>query len=69
MAEQADKVTLRDVYEAINSLEAKIDKRYDTLEDRVDTLENWRWYIMGSIAVVIGIIWYFANEIKSHVIR
>lgn len=73
--EHAEKVTLKDVYAVVARLEDKIDTRYTVLEkdlkevsERVDKLEQWRWYIMGSLAVVIGMAWYFANEIKRAVV-
>lgn len=69
MAKGDNSPTLKDVYDVVSRLEDKVDTRFNNLEDRVDRLENWRWYIMGSIAVVVAVVWYFANEIKTRLIR
>jgi len=48
------KVTLRDIYEVVNRLEEKQDERLEKLENRVDTLENFRDRLLG-IATVVGL--------------
>lgn len=49
-------VTLKDVYEAINRVEDKIDQRMSKIEGRVDVLEDFRGKALGimSIVTVIG---------------
>ena len=46
------RVTLRDVYEVVNSVELKLDK----LADRVSSLELWRANIMGKLVAFIAFI-------------
>lgn len=44
---------LKDVYDAVNRLEAKLDKRITDLEHRVDILEDFKGKVIG-VATVIG---------------
>ena len=47
-----DRVTLRDVYEAIGSLESKIDEKIKDNAARIDTLETFRDRWLGAMAVI-----------------
>lgn len=50
-------VSLTDIYNVVNRLEDKMDKRMTELEDRVDVLENFRGWMMGvgaAISIFIG---------------
>jgi uncharacterized membrane protein len=49
-----NKVSLKDIYEVVNRLEDKMDKRLCDVEDRVDILEDFKGKVLG-IAVVISI--------------
>lgn len=59
-----DDVSLRDIYEAVSSLENKMGDRIDKMENRVDTLETFRDRTLGMVAVasvfisvVVNFIW------------
>jgi hypothetical protein len=47
----SDKVSLRDVYNAVNSLEEKIGKRLDKIENRVDVLEDFKGRAIGMLSI------------------
>lgn len=47
-----DKVTLRDVYDAVNRLEDKFSKRMDDVEEDVDGLKNNQNRAFGVLAVM-----------------
>ena len=49
------KVTLKDIYDVVNRLEDKTDKRMCAIEARVDILEDFKGRVMG-IAAIIGSI-------------
>lgn len=48
----SDRVTLRDVYQAISSLEAKIDEKIAKNSERIDKLETFRDRWLGGMAVI-----------------
>lgn len=41
-----------DVLHAIKELEIKQSDRFTKIEDRVSQLENWRWFLIGAIAII-----------------
>jgi len=41
-----------DVLHAIKELEIKQSDRFNKIEDRVSQLENWRWFLIGAIAII-----------------
>lgn len=45
-------VSLRDIYNAVSSLEEKIDKRMEKVEDRIDVLEDFKNRIYGMTAII-----------------
>lgn len=47
----AEKVTLRDVYDAFNRLEDKQDKRLAAIEAKIDNLESFQNKALGMLAV------------------
>lgn len=63
-----DQVSLKDVYEAVNSLENKIGTRIDKIETRVDTLETFRDKTLGMVAVFSAFISLAVNYIWERVI-
>jgi hypothetical protein len=63
MTTNGDKVTLRDVYQAIGSLEQKLDKRFERVESKVEILEDFRSKLIG-VSLIIGA---FAGTIASWV--
>lgn len=54
---------LKDVHEAINRLEDKFDQRTVSLEQRVSTLEKFRYYLLGAIAVTVFAVEYVLKKI------
>ncbi len=51
-----NKVTLSDIYEVVNRLEDKMDKRMSDLENRVNVLESFRDNLIGKIAAFSAIV-------------
>lgn len=49
------KVTLKDIYQVVNRLEDKVDKRLKALEKKVDILETFKDRALG-LAVVLGLM-------------
>lgn len=47
----SDNVSLRDIYEAVNSLENKMEIRMDKMDNRVNALEGFRDKTLGIVAV------------------
>jgi hypothetical protein len=39
----------------LSKMNGSLDARLEKLDDRIKTLEHWKWYIMGLGAVVIFI--------------
>ena len=62
------KVSLKDIYEVVNRLEDKMDKRLCDVEKRVDILEDFKGRILGMSAVVGSIfgalVSWFLKELK-----
>jgi hypothetical protein len=51
-----DKVSLKDIYEIVDRMEQKLDKRMCQLEGRVDVLEDFKARILGMAAVVAAFV-------------
>ena len=47
-----DKVTLRDVYEAIGDLRSEMSGRIDKVEVRVSILEDLKGRLLGGVAII-----------------
>lgn len=74
MTNNNGRVTLRDVYEAVSDLEAKVDKRYEArfqhLELAVEENTTFRNQLIGKITAIftilgigINFVWdYFVNN-------
>lgn len=58
----SEKITLRDIYKAVNSLEIKVDSRINRLDDRVNSVETKIDNVIGKIA--IGIM-FFSGVISA----
>lgn len=56
-----ESITLRDVYEAVNRVEDKMDRRFTPLESRVDNLEDFKGRALG----VLGVISFIGSAIFS----
>ena len=46
------KVSLKDIYDVVNRLEDKMDKRLCGVESRVDILEDFKGKIVGMAAII-----------------
>ena len=44
--------TLKDIYQIINRVEDKMDRRLSVVEDKIDGLESFRDNLMGRIAIL-----------------
>ena len=65
--DEIKKETIRyhgDVLHAIKELELKQSDRFNKIEDRVNSLENWRWFVLGAVAIITFISQYLENFIK-----
>ena len=50
------KVTLRDIYEIVDRLETKMDKRLCVVEEKVNGLESFRDNLKGQLALITAAI-------------
>jgi len=50
------KVTLKDIYDIVDRMETKIDKRMCDIEDRVGILEEFKGRALGTVGVVSALI-------------
>lgn len=48
----SNNVTIRDVYDLIEKLDAKLERRFTRVEERVDELENFKSMALGMFAVI-----------------
>ncbi len=46
----------KEVLDAINKSNQKLSDKLDHQDKRINSLENWRWYILGIGAVIIFIL-------------
>lgn len=60
-------VSLRDVYDAVNNLEEKIDRKFEKFEDRVQNLESFRDRTFGFIAGVGGLFGTISSLIVNFI--
>lgn len=53
-----------EVLAAIKELELKQLDRFNKIEDRVSSLENWRWFVLGMVALITFLSQYLGDFIK-----
>lgn len=46
----------KEVLDSIAAMNESLQKRNDAQDERITKLENWKWYLMGAIAVIVFII-------------
>ena len=63
------RITTKDLWDLSKSIDEKLDKMIEPLNHRVTVLEVWRGNIMGQVAVVVGIVFFIADGVKSLVIK
>ena len=54
MAKQTNYELLKDVYQAVQRLEDKMDKRMVKMEEEVEEICKWKDNLSGKIAIVVG---------------
>ena len=59
-----NKPTLNDIYQIVNRVEDKLDRRLKCVEDKVDGLESFRDNLMGRITILTVV----ATTIMSFVV-
>jgi hypothetical protein len=42
-----------EILKVLNEMDKKMEVKLESLGTRIRILENWRWYIMGAIGVVV----------------
>lgn len=60
---KTDYQLLKDIYESQERLEAKLDTRLLSIEKRLSTLEQWKWYLVGAIGVFTFTVGFLKEEI------
>ena len=56
-----ESITLKDVYDAVNRVEDKMDKRITPLESRIDNLEDFKGRALG----IFGVISFLGSAVFS----
>jgi hypothetical protein len=51
-----NKVTIRDIYEIVNRLEDKVDRRLCLIDDKINSLESFKDNLTGKIALLAAIL-------------
>lgn len=69
MTKNMDKVTLRDVYEAVDSLRKEVGGHIDKLEDRVDRNDEKISKIYGGVGVISVIFGTIAGIITDRIFK
>ena len=63
-----DKISLKDIWEIVNRLEDKMDKKVALVESRVDAVESKTDQIMGKIGVAVFIIGAAVSAVVSLIV-
>jgi len=50
------KITLKDIYDIVNRLEDKTDKRICLLEEKINGLESFKDNLVGKITLMTGVL-------------
>lgn len=58
---------IKDLKDGFSEKLANQGLKIDKLEDRTEKLENWRWYLVGSIAVLYPLIIWIAIQFIEHI--
>lgn len=58
-----DRVTLRDVYEVMNRIEAKFEKRLDSVEEDIEKIKSFQNKALG----IMSVITIFASGASSFI--
>lgn len=48
--------TLKDIYDVMNRLEDKLDKRVKCVEDDIEVIKDWKSNLMGKISIIGAIV-------------
>lgn len=63
-----DGVSLRDIYDAVNSLERKMSDRFDKVESRVNNLETFKDKTLGMVSVFTVFISLAVNFVWEKIV-
>lgn len=63
MAAEQQRVTLRDIYDALNRVEDKYDRRFDAIEKDIDELQKFQNKAIG----VLGLASAFVSLIATYI--
>ena len=55
-----NEITLKDIYEVVNRLEERMDKRMCEVEERVNILEDFKAKILGMAAIIAAFVGGFS---------
>jgi len=56
--EQRD-VRHKEIMDAMKSMNENFDKKFEDQNQRISKLENWKWYVLGAVALVAFILTIF----------
>jgi len=65
----SERITTRDLWNLSKSIDEKLDRMIEPLSHRVTVLEVWRAKIMGQVAVVVAVVFFVVDGIKSLVLK
>jgi hypothetical protein len=62
-----ERITLRDIYDAVNRLEDKLSKRIDGQDKKIERLEGFQNKALGIISIIMllfsSLVTYFWNRV------
>lgn len=64
-----ERVTLRDIYSALNRIEDKLEKRIEDLEKQVDTLKSFQNKALGILSVISVFAGVISNYLWERVVK
>jgi len=63
------RITTKDLWDLSKSIDEKLDRMVEPLSHRVTVLEVWRAKIMGQVAVIVAVVFFVVDGVKSFVIK
>lgn len=63
----SEKITLRDIYDVVNRLEDKVDKRITNVEDDIKELKSFQSRAMGVASVMAAFVSLIATFIWNRI--
>jgi hypothetical protein len=62
-----EKITLRDIYDVVNRLEDKVDKRITTVESEIKEMKSFQNRVMGVASVMAAFVSLLATFIWNRI--